>query len=37
MTSAYSEMGLSSTTAKVTVRRKAEVETYDVRDEGAVQ
>ncbi len=24
-------------TAKVTVRRKAEVETYDVRDEGAVQ
>lgn len=35
-TSAYSD-GPVSTTAKVTVRRKAEVETYDVRDEGAVQ
>jgi len=35
-TSAYSE-GAVAATAKVTVRRKAEVETYDVRDEGVVQ
>lgn len=35
-TSSYSDE-VVSTTAKVTVRRKSEVETYDVRDEGAVQ
>ncbi|MFZ2101502.1 MAG: Flp pilus assembly protein CpaB, partial [Oricola sp.] len=36
MTSAF-EIDPGSSTAKVTVHRKAEVETYDVRDEGAVK
>ena len=37
ITSSYAGTPTGSSTAKVTVRRRADVETYDVRDEGAVQ
>ena len=37
LTSSFSPAESISTTAKVTVRRRAEVETYDVRDEGVGQ
>lgn len=37
VTSAFEDTDPRSTMTKVTVRRQAEVETYDVRDEGAAQ